>query len=229
MARSKIIKDLANGSCDLSTSLKRARVLIQLLGDAEMLKWIDMEMTGYSDKDDFPEYRKPLGELVGTYFIGTLRNNVQYKNVSIPLGTMPAEEKKEFLTGYINQGISVLENMLKNPDMNFAKPVPADMYPYISAFNKNPYMNIATANVNIDKMQVMNIIPIVEKKLMDILFLLENEFGNLDELDIDVSSKTEDEIKEIYNKLYFIVYNDNRVTVGDNNKIKDSTIASSIE
>ena len=89
-------------------------------------------------------------------------------------------------------------------------------------------MNIAEANVNIDKMQVMNIIPIVEKKLMDILLLLENEFGNLDELDIDVTSKTEDEINEIHNKLYYIVYNNNRVTVGDNNKIKDSTIASSI-
>ena len=203
MARSKIIKDLANSSCDLSTSLKRARVLIQLLGDTQMLKWIDMEMTGYSNKDDYPEYRKPLGELIGTYLIGTPRTNAKYSNVSIPLGTMPEKEKKEFLTGYINQGISVLENMLKNPDVKFAKSVPADFYPYITAFNKNPYMNIAAANVNIDKMQVMNIIPIVEKKLMDILILLENKFGNLDELDIDVSSKTDEEIKEIHNELYY--------------------------
>ena len=42
-------------------------------------------------------------------------------------------------------------------------------------------------------------------------------------------NKTDEEIKEIHNELYYIVYNDNRVIVGDNNKIKDSTIASSIE
>jgi hypothetical protein len=229
MARSQIIKDLANSSCDLSTSLKRARVLIQLLGDTEMLKWIDLEMIGYTSNNDIPEYRKMVGVLIGTYLEGIPSNCIQYSNVSISLGAMPTEEKQKLLTCYIKQGIIALEKMLENPETNFAKAVTAEIYPFISKFNNNPYMKIVSANVNIDKMQVMNIIPIVTNKLMDILLLLEKEFGNLDELDIDVDNKTEDELKKIHNEMIGIIYVDNRVIIGDNNKIKDSTIASSIE
>ena len=76
---------------------------------------------------------------------------------------------------------------------------------------------------------IINIFSKVTSKLLDILLLLEKEFGNLDELDIDVDNKTEEELEEICNKLQIIIYNDKRVTIGNNNRIKDSTIASNIE
>ena len=62
--------------------------------------------------------------------------------------------------------------------------------------------------------------------LLDALIVLEKEFGNLDELDIDISVKTSAELNAIIDKLIVIVYNDNSVSVGDGNRIKNSTIAS---
>ena len=59
--------------------------------------------------------------------------------------------------------------------------------------------------------------------------ILEKEFGNLDSLDIDVSGKSEEELHKISERMVVVIYNDNRVTVGNGNKIKDSNIASSIE
>ena len=56
-----------------------------------------------------------------------------------------------------------------------------------------------------------------------------SEFGNLDELDIDVTSKGPEELQDISEKIILIIYHDQSVTIGDNNKIKDSTIASTIE
>lgn len=51
---------------------------------------------------------------------------------------------------------------------------------------------------------------------------------NLDELDIDTESKNEEELKEIIRHIQVIIYNDHSVSIGDNNKIKDSTISSAI-
>ena len=59
--------------------------------------------------------------------------------------------------------------------------------------------------------------------------ILEKEFGNLDSLDIDVSGKSEEELHKISERMVVVIYNDNRVTVGNGNKIKDSNIASSIK
>ena len=63
---------------------------------------------------------------------------------------------------------------------------------------------------------------------MDILFYLEKQFGNLDELDIDTDSKNEEELEEIVKHIQVIIYNDHSVSIGDDNRIKDSTISSEI-
>ena len=88
---------------------------------------------------------------------------------------------------------------------------------------------IATAYVNLNMASIRNIFPIVENKLLDILSYLEKQFGNLDELDIDIESKTPDELTQIINHIYIMIYKDNSVSLGNNNKIKDSTIASTIK
>lgn len=74
-----------------------------------------------------------------------------------------------------------------------------------------------------------NIFPKIENKLLDVLSYLEKQFGNLDELDIDTSSKNDEEMRDIVDHIYVLIYNDHRVNIGSNNKIKDSSIASSIE
>lgn len=229
MKRSQIIKDLASSQCDLYTSLKRTKVLLQLIADEKILDWVNSELKGYSDEDTLPEYRLLKGDFFGSYTIGTFGRALKYSNVSIPLGKMPIDERNDFLSAGIRQGISTLEQMLKNDKVNFSKPIPADLYRKIeSQYINNPFFYIVSGNVIIDKMDVINIIPKVENKLLDILLLLENEFGNLDELDIDLGSKSKDEIEKIYQNLYVIVYNNKSVNVGDNNKLKDVEIASTI-
>ena len=77
--------------------------------------------------------------------------------------------------------------------------------------------------------QILNIFPKVENKLLDILRYLEKQFGNLNELDIDVNNKSEQELKEIVNHIYVLLYNDQSVTIGNDNEFNNSNIASSIK
>ena len=47
MAKSKVIKELANGTIDTLTALKRAKVLLYDLDNQEISDWINCEITGY--------------------------------------------------------------------------------------------------------------------------------------------------------------------------------------
>lgn len=90
-------------------------------------------------------------------------------------------------------------------------------------------MIITSARVVIGEHIISNIFSIIESKLLDILMILEKEFGSLDELDIDTTSKSDEEIEDINNRILVLVYNDNSVSIGDGNKMKDTTIASAIK
>ena len=228
MARSKIIKDLANGDVDTLTALKRAKVLLTDFDTQELKDWINNEIAGYPPGATIPDYRITMGTLVGSYFKGSMVSHMTWKNVSIPLGNMPDEQQKSLLTVSFSQGVDSLKQMLENKKGYLGKVIPADVFPYIASCNDDPFMMITSASVVIEHQFLRDILSSIENRLLDVLILLEKEFGNLDELDLDLSKKTADEIDAISNQIIVIVYNDRSVMVGDGNTIKNSTIASVI-
>jgi len=231
MAKSKIIKELANGTIDTQTALKRTKVLLQDLDNDDILKWVNYEVEGYPCDTDVPEYRRISGQLYGSYFKGSIATHVQYRNIPLPLGTMPEDIKQALLTCSITQGIDALKHMVEesiNSGNPICKVVPADFYWNIANYNGDLGMIISSARVELSMPDLLNIAPKVENRLLDILSYLEKKFGNLDGLDIDTESKDAEELKEIIDHIHVLIYNDNRVTIGDGNEIENSTIASSI-
>lgn len=232
MAKSKIILDLANSSVDTMTALKRAKVLLLELGNDKLLEWVNCEIAGYPSDAELPEYRVVQGNLMGSYFKGSMANHMKWKNVSLPLGKMPNEIRDRILNVSFHEGVDALKKLLESADdeeRQLGATLPAEFFPIIAKCNNDPYMNIISARVVIGSQFVQNIFSVIENKLLDIFMILEKEFGNLDSLDIDVSGKSEEELHKISERMVVVIYNDNRVTVGNGNKIKDSNIASSIK
>lgn len=114
MAKSKIIKDIANGSVDTITALKRAKVLVSDLDNPEVMKWIDHEISGYPTKVEVPSYRKVFGNLVGSYFEGSMATHMTWNNVSIPLGKMPDDTKELLLSVEFHEGVEALKKIGSN-------------------------------------------------------------------------------------------------------------------
>ena len=81
---------------------------------------------------------------------------------------------------------------------------------------------LMSACIEVSDIAVTEIISTVENKIMDILVALEDEFGVLDNLEIDLSSTADKEIKKTQQIIYNIIY-DNHIEIGNNNKIKDSS------
>lgn len=232
MAKSKIIKDLANGSVDTIVALKRAKVLLAEFNSEEILNWINYEIMGYPDDVTLPDYRITSGNLVGSYFKGSMASHMTWTNVSIPLGKMPDDLQKTLLSIQFRESVDALRQLSDESTKEngqLGKTIPADFFPMIAKYNSDPYMIITSARVLFGSQCIRDVFAAIENRLLDILILLEKEFGNLDELDLDISSKTNDELKAIAEKIIVIVYNDNSIKIGDNNKIKSSTIATTIE
>lgn len=225
MAKSMIIKDIANGAIDTTTALKRAKILFAALDDAELLNWVNYEISGYPTDANLPDYRIERGALKGTYFKGSIASHIKWNDVSIPLGKMPADVIDEFLSVPFYDGVSALKQLVENSDNGqLARPIPADLFPFIAKYNNDPYMNIVTARVVVSTHCVTNMFSVIENRLLDALLLLEKEFGILDDLDIDTTIKSPEEIQSIAKRVYVIVYNDQSVHIGDSNKIKDTDI-----
>ena len=225
MAKSRIIKELANGEVSLYTALKRVKVLLQEFDNEELLKWVNCELVGYPEEAELPSYRLMHGQLKGTYFKGSLMNNMTCKDVPLPLGKLDKEKRDILLSLPFYDGVEGLKNLIDTSDTGeIGKPIPADFYPSIAYANNDPGMNIVTARVVGSIQMVHNILSMIESRLLDILQYLEKQFGCLDELDIDVDAKDDKSKEEIIQHIHLLIYNDNRISIGDNNRMKNVDI-----
>lgn len=223
MVRSKIIKDLVNETASLSSILIRTKILAVDLGNDDFISWLNHEIEGYPINEKLPDYRIEKGVLKGSY----VKGNYKLTDVNLPLGDMPEEIKSDILAINFTESISGLEELLKNcKDGRLTKTLNADLYHGIAVFNNDLSMCIIAAYVACSSHTVKDILSKVTNRVLDILLLLEKEFGCLDELDLEMGQKTQEDINSINNRINIIVYNDNSVAIGDNNKIEDATIAS---
>ncbi|MEY8562620.1 hypothetical protein AALA21_06135 [Eggerthellaceae bacterium 3-80] len=227
MAKSQIIKDLANGKSSLKTSLKRAKVLMSGLNDKRALTWINNELVGYSSSDKLPDYRLKRGMLTGSYFKGSMATHMKWTAVSIPLGNMPEDTQNQLLTVQFLESVEALQLMLNaaNQDgSSLGKQIPADFFPYIAQCNEDPYMMITAAQVKLNSSSIQQILDCVENKLLDTLLILEDAFGPLDELDISITETDIETSNKVVEQIVFNIYDDHSVIIGEKATIKDTTI-----
>lgn len=219
MPKSQIIKDIASGNTDVTISLKRLKVLMSSFSKPEILDWINAELNGYQVEKDIPDYRKQKGMVKGTYYLGT----IQYSKAPIPLSVLTKEQRDLFEKVTIGQSVgSLVYGINDKTDGNFCKPIPDTFYAILMLSSNID--SILFAYTEITKTNVINIVTTIDNIILDILLLLEREFGPLDDLDININSKEQEETTIIEKKVIQIIYNDYSTSIGDYNKFKDTEI-----
>lgn len=222
MAKSTIIKDFAGGKVSVEIALKQLKVLLAEFDKPEMLKWVNAELQGYDDTDVLPEYRVIVGNLVGNF----LNYYTKCTHISIPLKSDAPKELVEMCSQVrLYDSLSALR-ALTETDREFGRQINASLLPYVQQFSAISMTALLNATVEFSQTQVKNVFSRVENAVLDVLLLLEKEFGNLDDLDIDLTSKSNDEIQNIASNIMILLYNDNSIVIGDNNRMKDTSISS---
>ena len=203
-------------------ALKQLKVLLAEFDKPEMLKWVNAELQGYDDTDVLPEYRVVVGNLVGNF----LNYYTKCTHISIPLKSDAPKELVEMCSQVrLYDSLSALR-ALTETDREFGRQINASLLPYVQQFSAISMTALLNATVEFSQTQVKNVFSRVENAVLDVLLLLEKEFGNLDDLDIDLTSKSNDEIQNIASNIMILLYNNNSIVIGNNNRMKDTSISS---
>lgn len=216
MSRSKIIKDLATGKVDMFTAMKILKILLLDFPKPEIEKWVNCELNGYLKTDHLPNYRKFNGDIKADFFVGY----THFTGTRIPINQFPVDIRKSLVECTIYDSLSSILSIKDMKEHHFAKIIQPEFY---KALSKGTTIDsITSAMVYAPNTAPTEILATVENRLLDIFCLLEKEFGNLDELDIDLASKSSEQIEDIGIKIVNIISVDNSVSVGNDNNISDS-------
>lgn len=204
MAKSQIIKDIAQDSITIESALQRLLVISYTLDNSELQRWIESELNGYSEEHIIPNYRKNI-----SYMIRYTGFNASTRVTNQPLSeSYFTKEIREILDNrVIRDGINTVEDILKNdrePSYN--------LIGCAGMVNKNSngYIKCIRLEQVLSRTNFSELISNVKFKIIEILLDLEQEFGVLDSLDIDTSDKTEDELSKVNAKITRKLYFDGR-------------------
>ena len=193
MSKSKIIKDIVNEEVPLSQSLTRLQVIAYDLKNKSLERWAEDELTGYTDEENVPEYR--LKHSINFNYSGI--NNMVHlvKNVNLNPSLLGTDVLEQTVNISFKQSVSALESLLQEEGNS----IYLDRSIYATEVEKNSNGAIQCMSIRqiVSKSDVQAILAEIKNRLLKSLLLLEEEFGCLDELDINIENEPSAKIKRI--------------------------------
>jgi len=215
--RSKIIKDLIMDKINVLQAMQSLSFMLEDIDDAEseIKKWVNNEINGYKNQSDIPEYRKTNAILMGNVQVGY----ALYKNINIPLTDAKAIELLTKIQ--IKEPLSIVMQLAKAEIESENHSLSLDVNTVLVNHYQQTNGDVISASRHLS-LYTYNILALIKDKLLGIFKVLEENYGNLDELYIDFSDDTKKEA--VIEQIQSIVYNDHSIKIGDNNKIDSSIV-----
>ena len=212
MAKSKIIKELANKEISLEVAFNRLLIIASDIGNTDLIDWATNELNGYSNDSKIPKYRKgKMGHIVYSGINGQL----QVRNQPLPLSVFDKKILDYIKVNYFDQDIATIERFAFEDNGEIG----LDLTEFAGNVYKNSSIQCISISMKFPKEMFLGILSVIRTKLLKIFIELDKDFGCLDNLDIDTNDR---KLKEINNNLSIIIYEDNSVTIGDGNKLKNN-------
>ena len=98
-------KEVVDSGVPISDILRKAKILASLLKNEEFKHWVDVELKGYANPDDLPDYRKFKPVNLGT-FAGP---NKLINNVAFPVALLPDDIREFAASMEIRHGVGEIE------------------------------------------------------------------------------------------------------------------------
>lgn len=216
MAKSKVLKELANNDITLEVALNRLLIIASDIDNYELSQWAVKELNGYDNCDTIPSYRVVKNTLIKYSGI-----NGQFKvtNAPLPLQNMFSGKDKEMFYMNLCEGIKTVQDFTSDTS---GKQYGKDLTNMAGIVYEMSGIQCYSIQQIIPENAFADVINTVKTILIKIFLKLDKEYGNLDNLDIDTSDKTSDQIKQINTTINNFIYTDNSVSIGDKNRIEHS-------
>jgi len=232
MAKSKILKELANGEIQIDIALRRLMLLANDIGDNELCAWADKELMGYDSTDELPEYRIIwCDRFYYSGIKGNSFNHLKMNDLPLPLDSIfddDAEVEKYCNVRVIEPITNIIEKANMPPDTKLNLDF---THLQRKVYNKT-HIQCVQIELRLHTAHMAGIVAKITQKLIKIFMKLDKEYGNFDDLDIDITNipqekieKTKAEVQQIYN---ITINHQTDLTNAKikGHKIKDSNIGS---
>lgn len=195
-----LLRDIQNAAIssevEISTLLRKCKVLAARLGHSEFTKWVDQELNGYSNIEEIPSYRMLTVQSKG-HFAGLFGSAIN--NGNIPLLSVPEKLRPSLSKSYCNQPISVYDALIKSSDGgNFQEQWPPDL---IALYGENIYqnMNCLAAWKEIPHGSIVALIDNVRNKILNFVIEIESESPNAGEVEIGRPAISSEKVSQVFN------------------------------
>ena len=219
MAKSKIIKELANNSISLGVALNRLFVIASDIENEELQQWAECELHGYGDKKP-PAYRYVKNTI---FKYSGINGCFQVTNAPLPLQEIMGVDDPTMFYVHLVEGINTIECYLNKPTGN---EVGRDLTWAAGTVYKKSGIQCYSIKQIIPLNVFEDVLNSVKMLLMKIFIQLDKTYGCLDDLDIDTDCISPEEIAATNTTINKYIYVDNSINIGDKNKIDGSEILS---
>lgn len=216
---SQIINDLVDDQKSLNSALLKTKVLASRIQNAELMVWVNNELSGYKNFEDLPEYRKNIfNDLKGSFLNGRMK----YSNTQIPTAGLDEDFEKKLRSTEFMDSITALEKLIKSEKSStLTSAIRAEIAALIEDNWQNmgnPYLQIVSVYRVISKNSIVEVISNVRNKLLDFMLEIDGKFGDITEI-TDLRMKKE-EVSSIVNNT--IIHGDGNVlNTGEKAHIKN--------
>ena len=185
-------------SVDISTLLRKCKVLAARLGNKDFDSWVEHELDGYKSPDEVPSYRILKGVQSRGNFVGMFQSSAS--NIPIPTSLIPEKYRDLLTKAYFMDGVSYYSNLLGNTDKKrtFADNWPAD---YLLAFGSEIFenMNCIGAWKVIPAGSVASLLDTVRNRVLRFTLNIEAEAPDAGETEPKVQPITNERVTQIFN------------------------------
>jgi AbiTii len=163
-----IQNDLASASGDVTTVLRKCKILAARLGSDEFAQWVERELNGYPDSQPIPDYRRLTIQHYASFM------NVAYTipQTPVPLEFVPQKYREAFTRIKFGEGIAKACTFMRGkngaiiqkPDLIFA--LQGKMYPDM---NCQGVWGVVPAN------EFEQLVSAVKNRVLDLVLKIEAE------------------------------------------------------
>ncbi len=187
--------DILEPDRELSSILRKAKVLASALKNREIKVWADNELNGYDSEDKLPEYRKFFAINRGDF----INYSSMFKNIPISIINIQDESIRETLAkNYVYNGVKTLESAINTGDKELKIRWPSEL---IQIYSQSFYQNAEC----IDAYRVFpvgfyeQILDDIKTRLLDFLLELQDKYPEIKEPSSDTQKIPEGEVTKIFN------------------------------
>ena len=217
MAKSKIIKELANNDISLEVALNRLMIIASDIENEELSQWAERELNGYKNMSDLPVYRIITN---ARFVYSGINGRFKVTHAPLPLAEMMGYKNNEIPVN-IPDGIQALNESISG-NVEYAR----DMTSMAGVVYQKTGVSCTVILQIVPQNAIENILSTIKSKLLKVLIRLDKEYGSLDDLDIDISTKTPEEIHTINVAINNYIFEDRSIKIGDKNRIDSTDIRS---